>query len=102
MVSDTHKPTKKGKTTSVAELNKIAYSLKTQKDARRLQKTSPVKILYQKTPKDSKNHGKWQSSSTSDGLDQRCRVTQKIYGMEGGGRIRVRMIPIKQGQLCEI
>ena len=29
-------------------------------------------------------------------------VTQKINGMEGGGRVRVSIIPIKQGQLCEV
>ena len=36
MVSDAYKPTKNGKATSAAELNKIACSLKTQEDYKRL------------------------------------------------------------------
>ena len=40
MVSDTYEPTKKGKQQAQQSYRK--YSQKTQKDSRRLQKTSPV------------------------------------------------------------
>ena len=30
------------------------------------------------------------------------QTPQKVHQMEGGGRARVRIIPIKQGQLCEV
>ena len=50
-----------------------SYKIKIQsKDSKRLEKTTKdfaSLMTLQKDSKDSKNHGKWQSSSTSDGLD---------------------------------
>ena len=72
MVSDTYKPTRKEKQ-QVQQSYKIKYSLKyrlkTQKDYKSLQKTRVDFTSLKTLPKDSKDHGKQQSSSTSDGLD---------------------------------
>ena len=74
MVSDTYEPTRKEKQ-QAQQSYKIKYSLKyrlkTQKDYKSLQKTKDFASLktLPKDSKDSKNHGKLQSSSTSDGLD---------------------------------
>ena len=51
MVSDTYEPTKKGKATSTAELNKIAYSLKTREDYKRLHQSKDSIKKLQKTPR---------------------------------------------------
>ena len=65
MVSDIYEPTVKGKATSAVELRNKIQS----KDLRRLQKTTKDFTSLKTLQKDSKNHGKQQSSSTSDGLD---------------------------------
>ena len=69
MVLDTYEPTKKGKATSAAELyiknEKYITQSTDSKDLETTKDLTSPKTL----PKDSKNHGKRQSSSTSDGLD---------------------------------
>ena len=51
MVSDTYEPTKKGKATSAAELNKIAYSLNTCEDYKRLCQPKDSTKRLQNTPR---------------------------------------------------
>ena len=66
MVSDTYKPTKKEKQQAQQSYKEKKIQ---SKDLRKLQKTTKDFTSQETLQKTPENHGKWQSSSSSDGLD---------------------------------
>ena len=62
MVSDTYEPTEK-------EKQQVQQSYKAKNTVKRLAKTTKDFTSLETLQKTPENHGKWQSSSSSDGLD---------------------------------